>query len=104
MNGTPGRDRRSYPRPPRPTHKRRGRRFWSFRMIELAVFVGLIVLIGGYQLVTKGRLEVHPSAFRNCNAARAAGVTPIFRDHPRWGDHLDEDGDGRACEPLPAQG
>lgn len=39
-------------------------------------------------------------AFRNCAAARAAGVaTPIYRGQPGYGAHMDGDGDGIACEP-----
>jgi hypothetical protein len=69
--------------------------------MKLAIFLLFILFVAGYQLLTKGKLETGSAPFRNCAAARAAGPTPIFRDHPRWGDHLDADGDGRACEPLP---
>lgn len=37
-------------------------------------------------------------AFRNCAAARAAGAAPVRRGHPRYGRHLDRDGDGVGCE------
>lgn len=36
--------------------------------------------------------------YSNCAAARAAGVTPIYRGQPGYGSHLDRDGDGKACE------
>jgi hypothetical protein len=36
--------------------------------------------------------------YANCAAARAAGVTPIFRGQPGYGAHLDRDSDGVACE------
>ena len=36
--------------------------------------------------------------YRNCSAARAAGVTPIRRGEPGYGRHLDRDNDGVACE------
>ena len=37
--------------------------------------------------------------FRNCAAARAAGVrTPIHRGEPAYAPHLDRDNDGVACE------
>lgn len=40
-----------------------------------------------------------PSAYyKNCTAARAAGVTPLYRGQPGYGKHLDRDGDGVACE------
>ena len=36
--------------------------------------------------------------YANCTAARAAGVTPIYRGQPGYGSHLDRDNDGVACE------
>lgn len=36
--------------------------------------------------------------YPNCSAARAAGVTPIYRGQPGYGSHLDRDNDGIACE------
>ena len=36
--------------------------------------------------------------YRNCDAARAAGVTPIRRGQPGYARHLDRDNDGVACE------
>ena len=39
-------------------------------------------------------------AFRNCAEARAAGAAPIYRGQPGYGNHLDRDGDGVACEPY----
>ncbi|WNV91748.1 excalibur calcium-binding domain-containing protein [Umezawaea sp. Da 62-37] len=36
--------------------------------------------------------------YKNCTAARAAGVTPLHRGEPGYGSHLDRDGDGIACE------
>lgn len=41
------------------------------------------------------------TAFRNCTEARAAGREDIPADDPRYGAHLDSDGDGLGCEPLP---
>ncbi|WP_255186363.1 excalibur calcium-binding domain-containing protein [Janibacter sp. CX7] len=37
-------------------------------------------------------------AYENCDAVRAAGAAPIYRGQPGFGDHLDRDGDGVACE------
>lgn len=37
-------------------------------------------------------------AFRNCTAARAAGMAPVRRGDPGYGSHLDRDGDGVGCE------
>lgn len=36
--------------------------------------------------------------YANCTAARAAGVTPIYRGQPGYSSKLDRDGDGIACE------
>ena len=36
--------------------------------------------------------------YANCTAARAAGVTPIYRGQPGYRSALDRDGDGIACE------
>ena len=36
--------------------------------------------------------------YKNCTAARAAGVTPIRRGEPGYASHLDRDNDGIACE------
>jgi hypothetical protein len=37
-------------------------------------------------------------SYENCDAARAAGATPVRRGDPGYGPHLDGDGDGVACE------
>ncbi len=39
--------------------------------------------------------------YRNCDAARAAGVAPLHRGQPGYAAHLDRDNDGIACEPPP---
>ncbi len=39
-----------------------------------------------------------PVRFENCDAARAAGATPVRIGDPGYGTHLDGDGDGTACE------
>ncbi|MGW0732292.1 excalibur calcium-binding domain-containing protein [Streptomyces sp. NPDC002851] len=44
--------------------------------------------------------EVSPY-YENCDAAEAAGVTPLYKGDPGYGPHLDRDGDGVACEPYP---
>lgn len=41
-----------------------------------------------------------PTYFPNCTAAKAAGYRNIPRDHPAYRPQLDEDNDGRACEPY----
>ena len=37
--------------------------------------------------------------YRNCDAARAAGVAPLHRGDKGYGRHLDRNKDGVACEP-----
>lgn len=41
-----------------------------------------------------------PGAYRNCDAARAAGAAPVRRGDPGYGPHLDRDNDGVGCEPY----
>lgn len=36
--------------------------------------------------------------YKNCSAARAAGVTPLYAGDPGYSSKLDRDGDGVACE------
>lgn len=36
--------------------------------------------------------------YENCDAARAAGPTPLLRDQPGYRPGLDRDNDGKACE------
>lgn len=38
--------------------------------------------------------------YSGCNAARAAGVAPIYSDEPGYRIEMDGDGDGIACEPV----
>ncbi len=38
--------------------------------------------------------------YRNCAAAWAAGVAPIYRGQPGYRPEMDGDGDGIACEPY----
>ncbi len=42
--------------------------------------------------------EPGSAPFENCDAARAAGDAPVRRGDPGYGDRLDRDGDGVACE------
>jgi endonuclease YncB( thermonuclease family) len=38
--------------------------------------------------------------FRNCAAARAAGMAPLYRGQPGYRPEMDGDNDGIACEPY----
>jgi len=40
--------------------------------------------------------------YPRCDAARAAGVAPIYSGEPGYRDEMDGDGDGIACEPYPS--
>nr|WP_237502628.1 excalibur calcium-binding domain-containing protein [Streptomyces sp. SID8374] len=45
---------------------------------------------------------VSPSpSYENCDAARDAGAAPLYPWQPGYGGHIDQDGDGIACEPDP---
>jgi hypothetical protein len=39
--------------------------------------------------------------YPGCNAVRAAGAAPLYRDQPGYRLEMDGDGDGIACEPHP---
>jgi hypothetical protein len=41
------------------------------------------------------------AGYANCDAARAVGAAPIYRDQPGYDIHLDGDRDGIACESYP---
>jgi len=38
--------------------------------------------------------------YHNCDAARAAGVAPLYIGEPGYRSNMDGDGDGVACEPY----
>jgi Excalibur calcium-binding domain len=40
------------------------------------------------------------TVFAGCNEVRARGLAPLRRGEPGYGEHMDGDGDGEACEPL----
>lgn len=44
--------------------------------------------------------DYDPTLYTNCDEVRADGEDPIDSSHPRFGDHLDADGDGVGCEPY----
>lgn len=39
--------------------------------------------------------DVH---YAGCNAVRATGKAPLYKGQPGYGEHMDGDGDGIACE------
>lgn len=38
--------------------------------------------------------------FPGCNEVRARGLAPLRRGESGYGEHMDGDGDGIACEPI----
>jgi hypothetical protein len=38
--------------------------------------------------------------FAGCDEVRARGLAPLHRGEPGYGEHMDGDGDGVACEPY----
>jgi hypothetical protein len=41
------------------------------------------------------------TVFAGCNEVRARGLAPLRRGEPGYGEHMDGDGDGEACERYP---
>lgn len=44
------------------------------------------------------------TVFAGCNEVRARGLAPLRRGEPGYGEHMDGDGDGEACEPYQGMG
>jgi len=112
------RRRRQSPRP-RERYGRRGRKYDDF---VYPVIVGGFALLAGYSILNTDKMpanvqgvvrdarnlgrENSPPAgayYQNCDAARLAGVAPLYVDEPGYRDTLDADGDGIACEPYRGQ-
>ncbi|MBX7539447.1 excalibur calcium-binding domain-containing protein [Qipengyuania sp. GH29] len=50
---------------------------------------------------TAARLAIERSVtYEGCNEVRAQGKAPLYRGQPGYGEHMDGDGDGIACEPY----
>lgn len=68
-----------------------------------AVLVGLVVGTGASvppRATQPSGSTFFGSHYRNCDAARAAGVAPLHVGEPGYRSELDRDGDGVACEPY----
>ncbi len=61
------------------------------------LYLGLTTQFPGLQTMARE----HRTFYRNCDAARAAGVAPIRIGEPGYRPQLDHDRDGWACEPWP---
>ncbi len=86
----------------------------------VVIALGVVLGVGGFLIVERiTRLNYQPPEFAqdiqpamaelsgvrahpygNCDEARAAGDTPVYRGEPGYGAHLDRDGDGVGCEPY----
>ena len=53
--------------------------------------------------VVRARAPQPGDHWGGCHAARAAGTAPIYRGEPGYREGMDRDGDGVACEPVPAR-
>jgi Excalibur calcium-binding domain len=62
------------------------------RVFIAAAFIAAATAVG---VASPASADVY---YKNCDAARAAGPTPIFEGQPGYAPHLDRDGDGIACE------
>lgn len=85
------------------------RKIMSVLAASAALVAALSVpaLAGPDDLVSPGPSEPPPSEnyYKDCDAARSAGVAPLHRDDPGYRSELDRDEDGVACEsnePKPA--
>ncbi len=58
----------------------------------------LLVGAVGLALPLATPTAAHATYYPNCDAARTAGVAPIYRGQDGYASHLDRDGDGIACE------
>lgn len=54
-----------------------------------------------FRVVGEGSRRPRALPFASCAAARVAGAAPVLRGQPGYGEHLDRDRDGIACEPYP---
>jgi hypothetical protein len=99
-----------------PYRRRRTRKSESF---AYPLFVGCCALLAGFAVFNSDKLPAvvqsaviathdparkhSPAAevyYPNCDAARAAGVAPIYAGEPGYRKALDGDRDGIACEPY----
>lgn len=63
-----------------------------FRTFVAAALVAVAAAVGAASVANAD------TYYKNCTAAREAGVTPILQGQDGYAEHLDRDGDGVACE------
>jgi hypothetical protein len=91
--------------------KRRKEAPFAVQVATFAAAVGLVTFLAipraqsAWTIATRSpeeTLKVERSVYyRNCDAARAAGVAPIYRGEQGYREGMDGDNDGIACEPYP---
>jgi len=86
--------------------KRAAARTVAMRVAGAAALAGVAIGValsaaanGGQQAVVRAGAPPAGAYYPGCNAARAAGVAPIYRGEPGYRPELDGDSDGIACEP-----
>ena len=75
-------------------------------MLKTAVPLVALTFLGVYNLppITEEEVAARDTVeqavyYNGCNEVRDAGKAPLYRGDPGYGEHMDGDGDGIACEP-----
>lgn len=78
----------------------RAAQFVAFAVLS-GLAIGMALAIGPGSRPRYVRQHAAPAGayYPGCNAARAAGVAPIYEGEPGYRPELDGDSDGIACEP-----
>lgn len=86
--------------------RRRSRYVWVLvtrGVFAISIFIGLAVVAQSLNRpagITAPAIDQSGVYYRNCAAAWAAGVAPIYIGQPGYRTELDGDDDGIACEPF----
>lgn len=77
----------------------------SFLKTAAPLVVLTFLAVYNFPAVTKEEIAARDAVERSvhysgCNEVRAAGKAPLYRGSPGYGEHMDGDGDGIACEPY----
>jgi hypothetical protein len=76
------------------------RTLWLAVMAGLAVGAVLSVAANSSRSLARRNTPPAGAYYSGCNAARAAGVAPLYAGEPGYRPEMDGDGDGIACEPY----
>ena len=75
--------------------------------LKTAAPLMVLTFLGVYNLpaITQEEVEARDAVeqsvhYSGCNEVREAGKDPLYRGDPGYGEHMDGDGDGIACEPY----